>query len=288
VHALYDGDDVPDELVLEDEVHELSETLERFERSESAPDAFDGDDPEEDPFDLGGGANESGGDFGEGFDESLDEPRGASFGGSFDEPFDPEASDFVGSASVARDADELEDEFDREDFYSLEDDLSRPPSPEELRAILGSAFARHARALAVAAVAAFVGGLLIAWLRAPSQDPDVQAPPPAADVPISNADRGRASPSQATQFDDPAWRVVDSPEPVLARVRGPLRTTTPDESATSPRTPAGIGSENPGNAVAAGNQRDETDLLDDELIDLRPASMLPKSHDDPPTSAVTP
>jgi hypothetical protein len=223
-----------DELILEDELEDPTRTLDDVER-----DAFERDDE--------------------------DEIEGESDA----EPFEAEAADLVGSAADAIGLDEQ----DADDLFSIEHDLSRPASPEELRAILGSVFAQHARTIAVAALAALVGGLLLAWCMAPSRPPETPLAPlasPAAQDSSSNPSAGMLPTFDATSGDR-VRQAGDASAPVLARMRGPVRATTPDEE--------GSARENRGAKAADDIQSsDDDEIPDGELIDLRPAGLIPPSE----------
>ena len=213
--------------------------------------------------------------FGRGFDDEVEgENEGGIEAGLADEPFEAEAADLVGSSTDAMTLDEHDD-----DLFSIEHDLSRPASPEELRAILGSVFAQHARTIAGAALAALVGGLLLAWCMAPSRTPEIPAAAPgstAAQESFSNRSPGHTV-LDVTKADGGTGSASDSAAPVLARMRGPVRETSAPGAApegvstrTSPDAKARIG---------AGSTDDEDeDIPEGELIDLRPADLIPPSE----------
>jgi type II secretory pathway predicted ATPase ExeA len=281
VHALFDEDGGEDELVLDHEVQKLSQSLEHFGREQTVSEALDHI-AADDPFELDqvvGGVAEVGavGEVGEvrSFDHSADENVVSSVEEPFDEPFEPEASDFVGSFAdgTSNDAAFDEDEADFDDgLISIEDDLSRPASPEELRAILGSVVSRHARAIAMAGAAALVGGLLIAWITSPSEAPqELATPPTASRNAAANPNPAIDVSHDATRADDPVWSENGTSEPILARVRGPVRaplTAIEAEAAAEPPSSISLGAE--------ADDEDE-EFLDDEFIDLRPAELIPNA-----------
>jgi len=150
-----------------------------------------------------------------------------------------------------------------------DDPLSAPASPEELRAILGSTLGRHGRAFAAAAIAAVIGGLAFVWL-AGSTDPSKPTLPESSEL----AESGRPAPIGSKS--DPTAR-PETPPAVLARLRGPVTNTpdTPDlpaapEPATPPAKPETLETAN-----AVSDQDFEEEIAEDDLVDSRPAAMIP-------------
>jgi len=147
---------------------------------------------------------------------------------------------------------------------SQDDALSAPATPEELRAILGSVRGRHGRAFAAAAIAAVIGGLAFGWLagdsgpskRIAAGSPELAAP-------------GGTDPAGSGSTADP-----ESAPVVLARLRGPVSTTASTPAAPEPTTAPGSAE---AKAFEIADEDFEDEISEDDLIDLRPASMLPDS-----------
>jgi hypothetical protein len=153
---------------------------------------------------------------------------------------------------------------------SQDDPLLEPASPEELRAILGSVLGRHSRAFAAAAVAAVIGGLALSWLA-------------------GDAGPSRSSASDGSDFagyerggpTEPGSSAESEPPPaMLARLRGPVSKTPLLPSATRPApatapqpTPAIPSTES--QVLELSDEEFEEEISEDELVDMRPASMLP-------------
>jgi len=168
------------------------------------------------------------------------------------EEFDEDEQDqsFAGHGSWAAAAETLDEP---------DDPLSAPASPEELRAIFGSTLGRHGRAFASAAIAAVIGGLAFVWL-AGSSDPSKPTLPESSEL------------AESDQTARP-----ETPPAVLARLRGPVTATsnTPDlpaapEPATPPAEPETLET-----ADAASDQDFEEEIAEDDLVDSRPAAMIP-------------
>ncbi|MAG30934.1 MAG: hypothetical protein CL908_08600 [Deltaproteobacteria bacterium] len=139
-------------------------------------------------------------------------------------------------------------------MVALEDYLSAPATAEELRVIRGSPFARQAKAIAAAAIAALLGGIAFAWLggddsatKAPASDhaaAKAQNGPHPTQTPAAFGTNGRPDKSGSPSTVDPA----EQPPGVLARVRGPV---LPDSPAASPRKEQ---TEGPPNGAASAAQ----------------------------------
>ncbi|HEB88652.1 MAG TPA: hypothetical protein ENI85_03695 [Deltaproteobacteria bacterium] len=198
-------------------------------------------------------------------------------------------------------------------LVSLERILSAPPSLEELRAIRGSLWRRtlrlHGKAVAAAALAALVGGLALLWIGGGGRsDADRTDPGP-----------GRES-RQADRPDAPGPSATRESPPVLARLRGPVlppesaardpesgRTEHVDPNRSTADTrqvlqtsgpararPTETGSKAPAadptmaqqdesldEARSPGPEAPDEDAGEEEIIDLRPAAMIPDDPGDP-------
>jgi len=149
----------------------------------------------------------------------------------------------------------------------LHDDLSAPASPEELREILGSVLGRHGRAFAAAAIAAVIGGLAFAWLAG---DPDPSRSSTSDRSELAGSERaGPAGPGSTSDS--------ESPPAVLARLRGPVSTTNEPPGAAASIDPASTRSNasTGGNVIELPDEEFDEEISEDELVDLRPAAMLP-------------
>jgi type II secretory pathway predicted ATPase ExeA len=157
---------------------------------------------------------------------------------------------------------------------SQDDPLLEPASQEELRAILGSVLGRHGRAFAAAAVAAVIGGLALAWLAGdagPSRSSASDGPD------FAGYERRGPTEPGATAESDP-------PPAMLARLRGPVSTTPilpsatrpapATEPQTAPKTAPAIPSTEP-QVLELSEEEFEEKISEDELVDMRPAAMLP-------------
>lgn len=143
-----------------------------------------------------------------------------------------------------------------------DDDLSAPASPEELRAILGSVLGRHGRAFAAAAIAAVIGGLAFAWLSGDAGPSEATATGSA-----ELAGPERAASTRAGSSANP-----DAPPAVLARLRGPV--STKSKPAAGPKAATGIASAEP-QTLALVDEEPEEEITQDDLVDMRPAAMVP-------------
>jgi type II secretory pathway predicted ATPase ExeA len=132
------------------------------------------------------------------------------------------ATDHETSFDRPCDDDPDDEERDTAPFRTLDDELSRPASPEELRALFGGGLARYTRTVAMIAAAlvlAAIGlGLLLGGEDEPQTTPGTTSSSnaPQAVQPLL----GEAAPTTTTQSAE------DSGPPVLARMRGPV---TPGE-----------------------------------------------------------
>jgi MSHA biogenesis protein MshM len=144
------------------------------------------------------------------------------------------------------------------------DDLSAPASPEELREILGSVLGRHGRAFAAAAIAAVIGGLAFAWLAG---DPEPSRSSASDSAELAGSER--AGPGSTSDS--------ENPPAVLARLRGPVSTTNEPPSPAAVINPASTRSNAPtgSNVVELPDEEFDEEISEDELVDLRPAAMLP-------------
>jgi hypothetical protein len=146
-------------------------------------------------------------------------------------------------------------------------DLSAPASPEELREILGSVLGSNGRAFAAAAIAAVIGGLAFAWLAG---DPDPSRSSASDRLELARSEQaGPAGPGSRSDSENlPA---------VLARLRGPVSTTSEAPSAAAAPDPASTRSNasTGRNVIELPDEEFDEELSEDELVDLRPAAMLP-------------
>ena len=179
---------------------------------------------------------------------------------------DFEASDSTDPDESLVDSSSAQDSDDS--LASLEDYLSAPVSAEELRSIRGSLVSQQVRPIAAAAIAAILGGLAIAWLTGDSETT-------AAESSRSTGQASRSAPS----LDD------GRDAPVIARLRGPVTgsqasTNSAERTAAqNPRTVPVI-ARSPIEKRGRFDFEDQDfaeDIADDELIDMRPASMLPST-----------
>ena len=145
-----------------------------------------------------------------------------------------------------------------------DDPLLAPASPEELRAILGSVLGRHGRAVAAAAVAAVIGGLAIAWMTG--------EPGPSEAINAGSSQLAGPAGADPTQSRSTA-RAEEAPA-VLARIRGPVSTTG---NTPVPPGPAALPPPTQSNDLEISDDDFEGEISQDDLVDMRPAAMLPDS-----------
>ena len=188
---------------------------------------------------------------------------------------DEDESDDVEGVDEADETDEPTGIEEREDeeFPLSEDALSAPASPEELRAIVGSPLGRQARAFAAAAMAAVIGGLAFVWLTADGESSPA-TPPDRREM----AGFERVNPLEAP---DSAFE-GGVPQPVLARLRGPVTTTSDGPVLAEPEPEPGA---EPAFRLGESEALDvsdegasplrEEDGLEDDFVDMRPAAMIP-------------
>ncbi len=147
-------------------------------------------------------------------------------------------------------------------LISLEDALSTPPAREAWRTILGHflhrVFRRHGKAIAAAALMAALGGLALSWIGGRGGS---TSDGPAIDV-------GRESREANPTDTRPRSSTPDDPL-VLARIRGPVVPSATDRE--------------PDESTADAPDEGLDEAGDEEIIDLRPASMIPDSAEDPET-----
>jgi general secretion pathway protein A len=149
-----------------------------------------------------------------------------------------------------------------------DDPLSAPASPEELRAIFGSVLGRHGRAFAAAAIAAVIGGLAFAWLSG-----DADPSEPIAVLASEIAESGQADASTSAPG---AAANNEAPPAVLARLRGPVTTTPDTPIAPNPETvPTEPEVLEISNEDEAFEEDFDVEIPEDDLVDTRPAAMLP-------------
>lgn len=155
----------------------------------------------------------------------------------------------------------------------FEDDaLSAPPSPEELRAIHGSALGRHGRAFAAAAIAALIGGLAFAWLTTNTGPVKPIVP---RNLELAGPDLAHPTHpthlTEATEEKSPTGS--EATETPLARLRGPVSMTanTPAAASEPDITTLPTGPE----IFEISDEELEEAILANDPIDMRPASMLP-------------
>lgn len=161
-------------------------------------------------------------------------------------------------------------EADEESLALLDDALSAPASPEELRAILGSVLGRHGRAFAAAAIAAVIGGLAVAWLSGDAGPTEAIATDTAE---LAGPGRADSTPSDSSANSE-------APPAVLARLRGPV--STKSKPTADPKAPAdpkaedatGIAATEP-QTLALVDEEPEEEITEEDGVDMRPAAMLP-------------
>lgn len=194
-----------------------------------------------------------------------------------EETDEEENADVPADEAVESERDEPTDEasaWERPDEAPAfqDDPLWAPASPEELRAILGSVLGRHGRAFAAAAIAALIGGLAIAWLAGDAG--------PSESIAAGGSELtglGRADPTESRSTAD-----SEAPPAVLARLRGPVSTTGNTPVAPTP-TPAAAAAAattaatEPKSLEIFDEDFEEEEISEDDLVDMRPAAMLPDS-----------
>ncbi len=191
---------------------------------------------------------------------------------------DEDEADNAGEAADEAIEDQSEEPLDaaaawegaEESFALGDDDLSAPASPEELRAILGSVLGRHGRAFAAAAIAAVIGGLAFAWLSG-------DAGPSAA---TATGSAELAGPERAESTRAGSSANSEAPPAVLARLRGPV--STKGKPAAGPKAATGIGSAKP-QTLELVDAEPEQEITEDDLVDMRPAAMVPGPGQKPPS-----
>ena len=171
-------------------------------------------------------------------------------------------------------SDEVEawDQTDESQVFQ-DDYLSAPASPEELRAILGSVLGRHGRAFAAAAIAAVIGGLALAWLAG-------DAGPSRSSAPDNSELAGyeRAGPPESDSNGH-----SESLPAVLARLRGPVSTTTQIPTAPAASRSASANASPPPRVLELSDEEFEEEVSEDELVDMRPAALLPGASQKSPS-----
>jgi MSHA biogenesis protein MshM len=207
-----------------------------------------------------------------------DEFEGIEFGKEFDdadatthsEPSTIDLKEIVSEparpSTLAKTLEHFEtDEEETDEAPVFQDDpLWAPASPEELRAILGSVLGRHGRAFAAAAIAALIGGLAIAWLAGDAG--------PSESIAAGGSELtglGRADPIESRSTAD-----SEAAPAVLARLRGPVSTTGNTPAAP---TPAAAAATEPKSLEIFDEDFEEEEISEDDLVDMRPAAMLPDS-----------
>lgn len=195
---------------------------------------------------------------------------------------DEDEDDSLEDESLAAfDDDDFErDEYDDEALASLEDYLSAPASLEELRSIRWGIFNSHGRAFAAAAMAALIGGLALAWLSG-----DLESAESIARGESELAAQTRPG-SAGGLLADSGQTGSDAPLPTtLARLRGPVASTdaasaslatapTPSQPTNAQRSGRPAADNEPPGVEIEDPDFDE-EISEDDLIDMRPAAMLP-------------
>jgi MSHA biogenesis protein MshM len=186
--------------------------------------------------------------------ETADEDATDNAGEAVDEAIEDQWEGPVDAAAALEGAEES--------LALRDDDLSAPASPEELRAILGSVLGRHGRAFAAATIAAVIGGLAFAWLSGDGGPSEA----------IATGRTNLAGPERAESTRSGSSANSEAPPPVLARLRGPV--STKSKPAAVPGDPTGIPSAKP-KTLALVNEGPEEEITEDDLVDMRPAAMVP-------------
>ena len=154
------------------------------------------------------------------------------------------ASAVMRAAAASALAQETED---GEPEDSLEAFLSRPATPEELRALVGGGMTRQLKAIAAAAAVAVIGGLALAFVFA-ARDADEPGTAPA----VAGRAANEALASLEREDDERVW-VAQQPGPdggegepvVLARIRGPVTAAEPPTRESRAPTDASSGAPAP-------------------------------------------
>jgi type II secretory pathway predicted ATPase ExeA len=172
-------------------------------------------------------------------------------------------------------SDEVEawDQTDESQVFQ-DDYLSAPASPEELRAILGSVLGRHGRAFAAAAIAAVIGGLAFAWLAGDAGPSGSSAPDNSE---LAGYERTGPPESDSTGHSE-------SLPAVLARLRGPVSTTTQIPTAPAASRSASANASPPPRVLELSDEEFEEEISEDELVDMRPAALLPGATQKSPSA----